>query len=278
MTLKTSSLFLMNPGNEAFLRKKITRPVFKESSSTELTILAVFFAVCLVIFLILALPAWMTRLDFNNAGVAAQGQVVNVLFENRAVDYFHVRYSFAANGMTYENEQRVPLNQINLVAEQTVVPVEYVAHDPTISRLGMPFEDFGDFLVPGTLLGGGYLLILLVALVIHADRRMQNSELAAKGKLVKGTVVGSGGNQPGEDSLSVQMLTAFLSTAYYLMRRRNQSQFKVKVRYKFVSPVSGKEITKTETAVRNDLDRRDIPDAGTPVAILYRTDSHFRLM
>jgi hypothetical protein len=76
----------------------------------------------------------------------------------------------------------------------------------------------------------------------------------------------------------MQMLTLFFSRGIYQMRQRRAKEFRVKVRYSFVSPVSQKEITKTETAVRNDLDRRFVPEPGTPVAVLYRRDQHFRLL
>jgi hypothetical protein len=74
------------------------------------------------------------------------------------------------------------------------------------------------------------------------------------------------------------MLQLFFMRGLYYLRRKRQSEFRIKIRYKFVSPVNKKEITRTETGVRNDLNRRHVPDAGTPVAVLYRTDRHCKLL
>jgi hypothetical protein len=275
----SQSLFLMNPANEPFIRKKAARPAFKDSNNLEIGIGAAVFVIVLILFLALGGPAWKTYLDLTNNGVITQGQVAAIRFEERDVDYFYVRYSFAVGGQTYEREQRVHLDQFDmLVDNDQSLPVQYVANNPTVSRLAAPYEEFADFRVPGTIAAIILLVMVGGSLFVSVDRRMQHADLASKGKLVRGTVVSAYGNQPGRDGGFLQVLTLLLSPAYYRMRQRNQSQFTVKVRYQFTSPVSGKTLTKAEKAVRNDLDRRGIPDAGATVAVLYCSDNLYKLM
>jgi hypothetical protein len=279
MATASQSLFLMNPANEPFIRKKTTHPDFKDSSNLEIGVVAALFVIVLILFLALGGPAWKSYLDLTNNGVVTQGQVAAIRFEERDVDYFYVRYSFAAGGQAYEREQRVHLDQFEmLVDNHQDLPVQYVANNPTVSRLAAPYEEFADFRVPGTIAAIIFLVMVGGSLFVSVDRRMQHADLASKGKLVKGSVVSAYGNQPGKDGGFLQILTLLLSPAYYRMRQRNQSQFTVKVRYQFTSPVSGKVLTRTETAVRNDLDRRGVPDSGATVAVLYCSDHLFKLM
>lgn len=54
--------------------------------------------------------------------------------------------------------------------------------------------------------------------------------------------------------------------------------YKLAVRYRFTSPASGKPVTGQQRQIRNDLRKSALPEAGTPVAVAYRSDRQHRLM
>jgi hypothetical protein len=279
MQAQAPRVFFLNPLNAAFIKKQTPRPAFGEMTANGLWILLIFFLVALAIFLILAIPAWKTWADLSYQGVSVQGELVDLRFEDRDVSYFYAIFRFPANELIYQNEMKMDWDQYQMLLDNGPgVPVRYVAQNPNVAQLDAPYENFGDFRVGGTLLGGGFLLFLLIAILLHGERRRRNSELVTKGKLVKGVVVAAAGNKPEEDSIPLQMLTLFFSGALFRMRQRRANEFRLKVRYSFVSPVSDREIMRAEVAVRNDLDRRLVPEPGTPVAVLYRSDNHFRLL
>jgi hypothetical protein len=271
-------MFLLHPQNAEFLQKKSPRPVFPQSRIWELVLLGVLFFTVLIAFLVLGLPAWKTWLDLRNNSALASAAVTGVRFEDRDVDYYTVRYAFAVNEQVYEREQKVDLDYFEFIlANDRDLRVRYVKSDPSESRL----EDvppWGDFRVAGTVAAVILLVLWGGVLVFQLERRDQNAQLVEKGKLVKGEVVECVGHKPGRDSGLRQLITVFFSLHLYLLRRHRQGQYTVHLRYKFISPSSGTEIIKREKHIRNDLDPRSLPPPGTAVAVIFRTDKHFRVL
>lgn len=234
------------------------------------------FAVVAVLFAVYAIPAWRTWLSLNTAAATTPGEVVDLRFEDRDVSYFYVIYRYTVNGQVYQHEQRVFFSQIDLVLER--VPVRYALNDPSIAQLDAPFKTVGDLLIPGTYFGGGFLVIMLLALLFHGTRHLSNSELVAKGRLVSGMIVDSHGNMPERDGMVAQILLLLFSFHLYRLRRQQQANFRVKIHYSFISPLSQDEIVNSAMMVRNDLDQRSVPLPGTPVAVLFHTNRHFTLL
>jgi hypothetical protein len=50
------------------------------------------------------------------------------------------------------------------------------------------------------------------------------------------------------------------------------------MKYEFISPTSGKKITRSESRVRNDLKQSGAPNWGRLVAVLYADDHTYRVL
>ncbi|HLA45346.1 MAG TPA: hypothetical protein VJZ27_17995, partial [Aggregatilineales bacterium] len=241
MAEQQQALFLLHPGNLQYLKKQIPRPAFPESGKYSLIAFGIIFFTSLIIFLVIAVPPWKRQLDLKRSGVDTVGYVSGIGFEERDVEWMNVRYTFEANGQTYEDEQRVDLDDTPaLVQVDENLPIRYVRGNPEVSEIS-GFDYNASFRTGATIGGVIWLSIWLIALIFHIERYDQNSQLASKGTTIKGVVVECVGNKPERDSGIFQAVQIFFSGWFWVMRRREQSQFTVYLRYKFTSPESGKE-------------------------------------
>lgn len=291
MVQSKPSVFLLNPANRAFLQKKIKRPVLPEQKPLALIFFFLVTVVSLIGFLILAFPYWKTWYDLKNSGVETTGQMIAQAFESNKKDSaFKVTYQFAAGNQTYQGSQKLNRDFYYSVYDyQNDLPIRYLPDNPKVSRLSGGFKDADEnFKIALTMVGAVWVLGWLIGLAVSFNAYDQNSQLLSKGKLIKGTVVacewykvpqasntmavagGVGGGMIGG------MLGAIADDQ--ISRRSKKMKYKIRLSYRFTSPASGREIKKTEKVFLPDLNSQGLPPTGMAVAVLYRTDKHFRVL
>jgi hypothetical protein len=58
----------------------------------------------------------------------------------------------------------------------------------------------------------------------------------------------------------------------------SDDDYQVTLRYCFQSPITGKRIEGKDHGQRNALKGIDLPEPGTPLAIMYADDRHYRVL
>lgn len=285
-------VFLLNPANLAFLQKKIKRPVL---SGQKLFVLVIFFIVSfgsLIGFLVLAGPYWKNWYNLKISGVETTGQIIELKFEGNKKDSdFKVTYQFEAENQIYQRSQTLYRKFYNSAYQhQNSLPIRYLPNNPGVSRLSGGFKDANENLyIMLSAAGAIWVLGWLIGLIVNYSTYDQNSQLLSQGKLVKGTIIAcewhraakqtstAGGAALGATGGMVGGIFGAIMDDQ-INRRAKRMKYKIRLSYKFISPKSGQEIKKTEKAFLPELNSQRLPAPGMPVAVLYRTDKHFRVL
>jgi hypothetical protein len=291
MAQSTPPVFLLNPANLAFLKKEIKRPVLPEQKPFALVITFIVAVGSLIGFLVLATPYWKNWYDLKNSGVETTGQMIDLKnVSTKKNPDFKVTYQFVVNGQTYQASQTLHSRfYYSAYDYQNNLPIRYVSGNPEVSRLSGGFEDANEnFYIILSIVGAIWVFCWLIGLIASYNAYDQNSHLLSHGKLVKGAVTACDWYKVKQPSTYMGAAGAASGGAiggavgavadHYMNKRLGKTKYKIKLSYKFTSPKSGREIRKTEKVLLPEMSRQGLPPSGMPVAVLYRTDKHFRVL
>ncbi len=205
-----------------------------------------------LLFLWGSLAEITARAQLNSRGVDGQAQVVSHResssgFGARRSTTHYLTYSLTdANGLSYTREQAVSA-AIYGAAVGDVIAVRYLPDNPAESRI------VGDYVTDPVLPFALSLVILAVPLYLLLDRIWRwwrNRRLEESGQILYGEVMNA--------SLSAGRIGIKLS-----------------VQYSFQPPVG---MYKQAWASRRSWFLADVPEMGTPVAVLYLNDRVYRML
>lgn len=295
-SLPRASVFFLHPENLAFARKKIDRPVLKESARALLWFWALLFVASLIGFAIILVPMWKEWYDFEFNGVSVEGELDDYSPIPGKDDKHVYSYSFFSEGEWHEGHQEVD-DKYNryLLDHQRQLPVRYVKGHPEKSRLDSPIPDEGYTMrAVATVVGLVCLAFTGLLAALALDSRERVTELVDKGRLVKGKVVSftykevdsaARAGAQGATAVAFGCVGALIFALFESLLTDKQSadgntikNAKLTLRYEFTSPESGKTITKTERITCKEFDRSSVPIPGIPVAVLYASDKKYRVL
>jgi len=176
-------------------------------------------------------------------------------FATSVDDDYLVKYRFEArtdNGLrTFEREASVPEEDYQKLKPGSRVNIVYDHRNPSHSRL----EGEPDSPNPAVLFSGGCMLsgLGVLGFIAAAICRRRNRNLCREGQKINGRVMNCESTDQEGGGLHLEL------------------------KYSFVSP-SGREITDTATASRNDLTKETLPVPHTPLMVFYLNDKVYRLL
>jgi hypothetical protein len=258
--------FLLNPDNRALLEGRVSyKHLAKDDSEKKMGFLALFIVVGIIAstFMIgYAISEWSTWAALRNGGVQTQGTITGRHIDTSGdSDSYHVEYTYQhtpANGdpRAYSGSDKVDYSVYAGAEQGRSIVVLYTPDDPTVSTL-----DIG--LSPPWLITGfslvwipGFLGIPLFVMGMF----MRQSGIARR-------------LRQGSRKLMGEIL--------YCARDIDDGDCHIKLTYRFQSPQSGQILESTHQQQRDDLidvEAAKLPSAGTPVVVLYRDDTTFRVL
>lgn len=259
-------LFLLNPANAEFVAKEGRRTAQRRrrarGGGCAFTVVAGLVLLVTILLWALAAPYWYRWYRFRWDGVTADGAItgqrVSDVDESYVIvrDEFYVSYRFETGAgdqaAPYEDEQRVTEDAYESLAPDTPVRVTYLPDDPATSQLEV--ETFDEWARKKfTIAAGGLTIVFVLLALLRFVKRRRARRAWQSGGVLPGQVVTCSGALDDE------------------------GDFKIKLHYRFRSP-AGRVIEGHLTQIRNDLQYRPLPPAGTPVAVYYRNDKSYRLM
>jgi len=149
------------------------------------------------------------------------------------------------------------------------VQVKYLQSDPTVAELSGPastngLTQNGYFMTVFGLLGA---IVAFAFLASHVWQFGRDDLLIRKGRLLMGEVI--------KCRADLNVTQTSLDTNNYGSPLRG-SNF-IELTYMFNTP-EGKETEATIKARRNDLIDQHLPELGTPVAILFLSERHYKIL
>src|SRR5262249_40626604 len=144
--------------------------------------------------------------------------------------------------------------------------VVYAPNDPNKSELDLDYSNPGNsqICVPLALLGLGVICCLLLG-YIYIRRVLKDRHLAKNGQIIEGKLAKIEGHREKGEGSEGYRVTAWYSFA----------------------PPTGNSLSGKNSLIRNDLVRRrgffrweydPLPEPGTPVAVIYLDDKHYRML
>lgn len=248
-------VFLLQPGNRRFLtgeRQTIVTPLNTPGSGCALLFLLPFVLVGLF-SLGMAVYEWHKYNLLNTTGVVTQGEYIERYYEDDddGGREYYARYTYEVDGMRLDSSHRIPYEVYNRVERGARVDVLYVPSAPDISRIdGTNGNEEAIFFTIFGVLWNAITWGILIGFVYSHKRDQQ---LAREGQLVRGELLRTRGTW-------------------------HKSNYKLRVDYRFTPPDGDRPLQKSQTATRNDLKQKPRPEEGTPVAVLYKDRSHFKML
>jgi hypothetical protein len=250
--------FLLLPRNKNFSLGKVRYPAIKDRS-------AIFFIALMQLFT-LAFCGYSVYGAYVVNQIAQYGQITMGTVTSRSITRgkstsYYLTYTYQAvpgtqAARSYQNKQSVSRGTYDRHPINSRVSVAYLPDDPATSRLGGPDREDGSTLILVPIMG--LVVLIPTAFLAHLIKQVfQDREFAQKGHIIGGRL------------LDVQGVMTGGKNRY----------FRLDVEYAFLSPQSGREITKRQSTPRNDLKgKKNLPQPGEPVAVLYVDDKHFKML
>jgi hypothetical protein len=206
--------------------------------------------------LVWAYNSYQDYLTLRDEGQIIEGDMTGHRYttDDEGAETYYLTYKFeiregSLKG-TYEREQIVNHDQYERYEFGGSVDILYDPDDPELSKIAdtnkPPYSQAS--------VCAGFLLGYLVMLTWMIRDDLRKRRLANQGRLIYGEIRESS-SEPDADG-----------------------DYKVKLHYQFVSPTTGQEIEKTASQLRTDLKDAALPSAGTQVAILYLSDTHYTIL
>jgi hypothetical protein len=258
--LTTGNTFLLNPRREGFLNGEARRFYdFRTSNALGMAIVFVLFSILGGGIGFIGGREVITRWQLAQSGVETSATVTNLQettstnSEGQNTTNYYLTYEFHAEGVDhltqYSREQKIGSTTYNNLTEQSLIPIRYLANDPTVSRYLSDSEDDGRLVL---LIATPFLAVVLMLLYIIVRQWRRNQRLVQEGQLIVGKIVEIRGSHV-------------------------KGGYQVSITYNFRSP-EGREMSRKESLLRNDLRTGLLPKAGTQLAVVYVNDRLFRIL
>jgi hypothetical protein len=254
--------FLLNPKHQGFLTGEHRRLL---GAGCFLTCFMVLF---LSIFVMVggvigatALIELNVRNQLDKVGVVTDATVTDHRIthsrdsKGRTSTTYFVTYQFYAgasgddNPPLYSREQSVSSDTYNRVPVGNKISVRYLPGDPNTSRV---MNDDRDNPILMLIFMALFIIIPGIVAIVMIRFYFRMRRLAAGGQLIAGKITEAKGS-------------------------RVKGGYQVGVRYTFLSP-EGESLKGYETGIRNDLRNQMLPDAGTPVVVLYLNSRLYKML
>jgi len=264
-------IFFVDPANSVLSSDSTVVARLPNASIGLILLLLV--AMLLFVFLtiigasVLGSEAQLDRSDLTVQGIVISHRHSAVSSVNQGVlHYVTYLYSVSNRGETLTKEQYVTEATYNQLDDGDRVLVKYLHFDPTVAELSGPastnsLAQNGYFM---TVFGGIGMLVALIFLVSHVWQFWRDDVLIRKGHLMMGEVI--------KCRADLKVTQTSLDTNSSL----RGSNF-IELTYLFNTP-EGKEIETTVKARRNDLIGQHLPEFGTPIAVLFLSERHYKIL
>jgi hypothetical protein len=257
--------FLLFPRNEAFVLGNARYPAI----NNRLSILIII--VLMVVFAAMAANYLNEELLAIRLSQSGKQTTANVISRRRTTGKnttYRLTYQYQAiapNGepQTYITTQTVSSGTYNSHLEGSTVNIAYLPNEPWRVQLFGPDSQRSttDFQLLFTVFMVAVMTAALYALTVPI---VKDRYLVDGGQLIEGKLTERSGR--------------------VVSRGKGGSAYQVAVTYQFVSP-TGETLSGTQQMDRNDLrppkkqsPNPNLPAKGSPVAVLYKDDQHYRMM
>jgi hypothetical protein len=197
---------------------------------------------------------WQEWIQFRDQGVPTGGVIVGHRIVDGKSDTYYLTYRYSARdgaGITgsYTHEERVFPKLYNDLTVGTFISVRYLVRRPTIATIAWtpalpvsyPFGSAGSGLVSLV----GVAVLVLKARHLHCLRN--------EGRLLVGTLLSCTSSKDSKGNLTIVM------------------------RYRFQT-LTGHTFDRSASRQRNDLKGAVLPQAGTPIVVVYVSDVLYQVL
>lgn len=260
-----NDLFLLNPNHAPYLLENIPAVRLFENAihigGCVMSGLISLFLIIPICLLLLGISQLMTWSALAQSGITTNALVTSHhISDSKGVKgglthIYSITYQFSVgqpnsdNPASYSHEQQVSLDTYNGVSDGGSIQITYLPTDPNTSRV------LNDYTVNPWII----LLMALVSFVLIGGAVMarlggsrRTRRLRQEGKVIGGQIT------------QAQI-------------RQMRGHYQLGIRYRFQSP-EGLELSKVESFVRDDLEGKEPPAVGTPVAIMYVNPKVYRVL
>ncbi len=248
--------FLLVNNNRNFLIGKTKRLAGSRGHGACMLLLAVLFIGLMLAFVGIALPNWNAMKDLDSSGIEATGIVSarRVIVDDEGSDTYKLTYRYWVPNTEewYSREVTIKQNTYHRHTEGTEIAIRYLPSDPANSTLAGDSTERESRLMMAILSVVGLVVLAITGLVIM-ELKNREDKLVSEGRVLRGEVISA---ESWEDS---------------------DDDYNIKIKYRFATP-TGKQIIKTVNKCDNSLRKESLPRHGSALAIIYRTDKHFRVL
>jgi hypothetical protein len=212
-----------------------------------------FMAVCLLVG---ALGEYADAGRLQQSGVITQGTITGRTVSSGKSASYYLTYEFNVKGsdIRFTHQQTVRRTTYEAHPEGSLVTVAYLPDDPNVSRLAG--KDADDSVMQASLPESGLFVLFTFVFMFFLLRPVVRDQwLARNGRILQGKVMKSNGRLAGS----------------------KHRYYKLAVQYEFLSP-SGAVLSGKQDARRDDLRHSLLPGSGTPIAVLYVDDRHYKML
>jgi hypothetical protein len=251
----TSSVFLLNPRHEPFLRGEDRK--LRDTGCGGMILIAFIVLLCTFVFSMFIIAGWNERAArdlLQQSGVSASARIVDHReSRGRRSTSYYLTYTFlveqeGAAPQEYTVEENVDYGLYNAQRDGATVTITYLPQDPTVARLRDNGQD-GSFL----LILGLVLLVLEIWFLLYSlHGSLRTRRLVWEGELREGEIEGS-------------KIT------------RSKSGRTLRIKYSMLTPV-GTRVTGQQSRLRSDWKNDHPPEPGTKVAVLYLDEKTHRIL
>jgi hypothetical protein len=245
--------FLLVPETRKFFMGQVAHLPIQELWLIVFFAFFTFMAMCLLVG---ALGEYAEAGRLQQSGVLAQGEIISRTRSSGKSTSYYLTYEFGVKGSDtrFTRQQTVRRAAYEAHPEGSLVTVVYLPDDPSVSRLAG--KDADDSVMQASVPESGlFVLITSVIMFVLLRPVVRDRWLARNGRILEGKVVKSSGRLAGS-------------------KRR---YYRLTVQYRFISP-SGTVLSGKQGARRDDLRHSPLPGPGTPVAVLYVDDRHYKML
>jgi Protein of unknown function (DUF3592) len=248
--IQPDDVFLMIPDNRAFLEGKTQHLSSATKAVGCLLIFLIPFVLIGLVAIGWAVSSWYSWNAINQSGIPGTGEIVDKqISSGDDSDTYYVSYAYTHAETSYTHKQSVDWDTYQNAEIGAQVSIKYVPSNPNIASLAN--KNNPPYFIAGfSLLWNLAVWSVLIGLLVSRSR---DNLLAKEGQLIPGEIMTSRSLIEGEDN-----------------------DFYLKVEYAFRAPVDGRLITGHSKTQRNDLRNGTLPGPGSPLAILYRNDTHHK--